>query len=183
MRFYKSPPNPLKALSHTLPLARSFSLWVRLCLGTPSLSLSLMNPLLARSLCTLMATDWDYHAGVCEESTRWTSPFFSYSWTKCRTLPPATHTHQDDGPPSLWEIRWAAIWFVLSLYASAHTCTHTHALPFTHLSTLAQWWRIWERKIGFFTTECSWIRFIIDLSWCSGKKNAAGRSVCNSPVN
>lgn len=120
-----------------------------------------------------MATDWDYHAGVCEESTRWTSPFFSYSWTKCRTLSPATHTHQDDGPPSLWEIRWAAIWFVLSLYASAHTCTHTHALPFTHLSTLAQWWRIWERKIGFCTTECSWIRFIIDLSWCSGEKKCS----------
>ncbi len=100
--------------------------------------------------------------------------FFFIQLEQMQAPPPS----QYDGPLSLWEIRWAAISFILSLPLSlsfTHTHTHTHILIchkhtlilFPHLS--AQWWRISEHKIGFCTTKCSWIRFIIDLSRCSGK--------------
>lgn len=74
-----------------------------------------------------MVTDWDYHAGVCEESTRWTSPFFFFTQLNQMVEP---------HPPHMMDLCHSERLDEQQL-DSSRSLTHTYSTrSFTHLSTL-----------------------------------------------
>lgn len=96
-----------KSLKSSLPISSVlFRLHASLSRHSPfTLSLtpspSLLNSPLAYSLSALMATDWDYHAGVCEESTTWTSLHFFFFFFFPIQLDP-----MQNPPPT---VRWNSV--------------------------------------------------------------------------